>query len=118
MVCDNLCSTQHRKSAVSQKSTDSSPPPPYSKNDKSNKSDSKGGETDKRQKERTQCFSMNAIVGASLPTRGTVLSTPIVSALHYIAGSRRTFTLANVYCSDEHGTPQCRIWATAMVQNS
>jgi hypothetical protein len=48
MVCDNLCSNQRRKSAVSQNGADSSPPPPYTKKDKSDKSDSKGGEVAKR----------------------------------------------------------------------
>jgi hypothetical protein len=48
MVCDNLCSTQRRKLAASQSGTDSSPPPPYSKKVKSDKSDSEGGEAAKR----------------------------------------------------------------------
>jgi hypothetical protein len=48
MVCDNLCSTQRRKSAVSQNGTNSSPPPSYSKNNESDKSESKGGEAAKR----------------------------------------------------------------------
>lgn len=50
MVCDNLCSNQRRKSAASQNGTNSSPPPPppYSSKDKSDKSDSKGGEAAKR----------------------------------------------------------------------
>jgi hypothetical protein len=47
MVCDNLCSTQRHKPAASQNDTDSSPPPPYSKKDKSDKSDSKGGDVSK-----------------------------------------------------------------------
>jgi hypothetical protein len=48
MVCDNLCSTQRRKSAVSQNGTNSSPPPAYSKKNESDKSESKGGEAAKR----------------------------------------------------------------------